>query len=105
MPIRKELRHFYGAAWRKEIRPRILERENHRCKFCGRQNHAIDGSARIVLTIAHLNHNPADNRPENLAALCQRCHLNHDKEQHRETRKARKDAQRPLLAAAGEKLS
>lgn len=36
----------------------------------------------IVLTIAHLDHNPANNgtagcRP-NLAALCQRCHNRHD---------------------------
>ena len=34
---------------------------------------------RIVLTVAHLNQNPADNRPENLKCLCQRCHLNHDR--------------------------
>lgn len=36
----------------------------------------------IVLTIAHLNHDTKDNRDENLAALCQRCHLNYDKELH-----------------------
>jgi hypothetical protein len=29
---------------------------------------------RIVLTVAHLNHKPEDCRPENLKALCQRCH-------------------------------
>lgn len=29
---------------------------------------------RIVLTVAHLNHRPEDCRPENLRALCQRCH-------------------------------
>ena len=34
---------------------------------------------KIILTIAHLNQNIADNRLENLAALCQRCHLNHDR--------------------------
>jgi hypothetical protein len=28
----------------------------------------------IVLTVAHLNHDPADCREENLRALCQRCH-------------------------------
>ena len=28
----------------------------------------------IVLTIAHLNHDIADNREDNLKALCQRCH-------------------------------
>jgi hypothetical protein len=36
----------------------------------------------IVLTISHSNHNPADCRPENLRALCQKCHLAHDKQQH-----------------------
>lgn len=34
---------------------------------------------KIVLTIAHLNQDVSDNRLENLAALCQRCHLNHDR--------------------------
>lgn len=32
----------------------------------------------IVLTIAHLNHDPRDNSADNLAALCQRCHLGYD---------------------------
>jgi hypothetical protein len=55
---------------------------------------------RVVLTIAHLNHTPGDDREENLAALCQWCHLHYDAEHHRETRATRKDAARPLLAAA-----
>lgn len=37
---------------------------------------------RCVLTIAHLDHNPANNDDANLAALCQRCHLVHDTHQH-----------------------
>jgi 5-methylcytosine-specific restriction endonuclease McrA len=53
---------------------------------------------RIVLTIAHLNHNPADNRDENLKALCQWCHLNWDRLHHKETRCQRKDSARPLFA-------
>lgn len=32
----------------------------------------------VVLTIAHLNHDPTDNSADNLAALCQRCHLEYD---------------------------
>ena len=52
---------------------------------------------RIVLTISHSNHTPGDDREENLHALCQYCHLNHDRDSHRETRRARKDAARPLL--------
>ena len=53
----------------------------------------------IVLTIAHLNHTPGDDRDENLKALCQRCHLVHDKGHHKETRTDRKDSRRPLLEA------
>lgn len=60
---------------------------------------------RIVLTVAHLGvdkpdgspgdkHDKFDCRPENLAALCQRCHLNYDREDHiryaAETRHRRK---------------
>lgn len=41
----------------------------------------------IVLTIAHLNHDVTDNKMENLAALCQRCHNNHDKEYRRQNAK------------------
>jgi len=38
---------------------------------------------RVVLTIAHLDHDIENNDPENLKALCQRCHLAHDLEHHR----------------------
>jgi hypothetical protein len=44
----------------------------------------------VVLTVAHLNHVAGDDRPENLAALCQRCHLKHDEPQHRASRAARR---------------
>jgi hypothetical protein len=33
---------------------------------------------RFTLTVAHLNHNPADCRPENLKALCAPCHCRMD---------------------------
>lgn len=41
---------------------------------------------KIVLTIAHLDHTPENNDPDNLRALCQKCHLNHDKDHHRRSR-------------------
>jgi hypothetical protein len=47
---------------------------------------------KVVLTVAHLNHTPSDCRPENLAAMCQRCHLRYDREHHAATRAARKAA-------------
>jgi len=40
-------------------------------------------AVRIVLTVAHLNHDIKDNRDENLAALCQLHHLRLDIKQHR----------------------
>jgi len=38
------------------------------------------GAVKIILTVAHLDRNRENNDPENLAALCQRCHLNHDRQ-------------------------
>jgi hypothetical protein len=52
----------------------------------------------VVLAVVHLNHKPGDDRDENLRALCQWCHLHYDQLHHHETRGARKDAARPLLA-------
>lgn len=37
---------------------------------------------RVVLTVAHLNHQPEDCADENLKALCQRCHLVYDAKHH-----------------------
>lgn len=41
----------------------------------------------IVLTIAHLDHEKNNNADTNLRALCQRCHLVHDKDHHATNRK------------------
>ena len=48
------------------------------------------GFVKIVLTIAHLNHDTTDNRDENLAALCQKCHNNYDKHYRAKNRKLNK---------------
>ncbi len=41
----------------------------------------------VVLTIAHLDHDPTHNDPSNLRAFCQRCHLRYDREHHAKTRR------------------
>mgnify|MGYP006322693029 CR=1 FL=1 len=84
----------YPSNWKTEIRPAILKRADNRCEFCGVDNYSIgfrnsEGvfvktdkhirklscfTIKIVLTIAHLNHDINDNRYENLKALCQKCH-------------------------------
>lgn len=42
---------------------------------------------KIVLTIAHLDHDTTNNEYSNLKALCQKCHLSLDKELHMANRK------------------
>ena len=117
MPIKKELRRFYrGPAWQ-ATRARIRERAGDRCEHCHSRNGArgyrgrkhrfveavgqrIPMAAKIILIqcgCAHLNGVAGDDRDENLAWLCRRCHLLHDKPQHRDTRATHKDALRPLL--------
>lgn len=47
---------------------------------------------RIVLTVAHLDHTPENCEPQNLKALCQRCHLFYDREHHAQTAYATRKA-------------
>ncbi len=105
----------YPDNWKTEIRPRILKRDDNECKFCGIRNYAtgwrneagnfiechvenIDEllpkgckEIKIVLTVAHLDHKLDDHSDENLAALCQKCHLDYDREQNNINRIKNKD--------------
>lgn len=120
MPIKPENKKLYPKNW-KEIRQKILERANNKCEFCGVENHCwgyrnqngdfviskgmqqeadeLDGEKlfRIVLTVAHLDHNPQNNDPSNLRALCQKCHNNYDKEHRKETRRKTRISNLPLF--------
>lgn len=51
----------------------------------------------IVLTVAHLNHQPEDCAPENLAAMCQRHHLAYDHDHHRANAQATRRAKAGTL--------
>ena len=62
------------------------------CRAEHGQPHPDTGST-VIWTTAHLGtphpdgtpgdkHDKMDVRPENLAALCQRCHLNYDRDEH-----------------------
>ena len=94
MPIKPENKKLYPRNW-KEIRENILKRANNCCEFCGVENYSIvqrkDKKVKIVLTIAHLDHNPQNNESSNLRALCQKCHNNYDIEHRKETRRKTKE--------------
>lgn len=53
-------------------------------------------TTRVVLATAHLDHDPGNNRLRNLAALCQRCHLAHDRPEHRRRHAATLRARRAI---------
>lgn len=98
MPIRPENRDRYPANWPDISRTIRLDRAQGRCECdgrCGtrhhgrctainRESHPVTGS-RVILTVAHLDHNPANSAPTNLMAACQKCHLAYDAEHHRQT--------------------
>jgi 5-methylcytosine-specific restriction endonuclease McrA len=46
----------------------------------------------VVLTTAHLDHDPSNCDPANLRAWCQRCHNTYDAPMRAERRRARKAA-------------
>lgn len=69
----------YPNNW-KEIRKCVLHRAKNECELCGAPNykpHWKTGS-KVVLTIHHIDFDTKNNKPYNLLALCQRCHLRLD---------------------------
>ena len=101
----------YTRNWSRVLRV-IMRRSRGRCEWCDAANgepHPIT-SSRVVLTTAHLGepfatgsdkHDKHDIRAENLAALCQRCHLNHDRDEHaanaRATRERKRAEREPMF--------
>lgn len=86
MPMNRSL---YPADW-DAIAFSIKDAAGWKCQECGMQcrrpGEPFD-THRRTLTVAHLNHDPADCRPENLKALCSGCHLRYDARHHAETRR------------------
>lgn len=41
-------------------------------------DYGYSNPVQVILTVAHLDHNPGNNERANLRALCQRCHNVHD---------------------------
>lgn len=112
MPIRPENRDRYPKDWKFISQAIRFDRAKGRCEctgWCGatphgegrceavnNQPHPLTGS-NVILTVAHLDHTPENCEPENLAALCQRCHLVYDAAEH----KAQASHTRTVKAAVG----
>ena len=106
MPIRPENRALYPKDW-KQISDQIrFTRARRRCEFLtldgkrctahhGRP-HPHTGSI-VVLTVAHLDHDPRNSDPSNLRAGCQCCHNRYDRAHRIETAAATRRANRNTL--------
>jgi 5-methylcytosine-specific restriction endonuclease McrA len=122
-----------SAEWL-SLRAKILRRARYRCQDCGVLDRSVlfaflDDDAPIdrwtidfwghrhaprqfvlktvILSTAHLDHDPTNNRPRNLRALCQQCHNRHDARHRWETRRKSLalgdlfDGPYPLIEAGG----
>lgn len=91
----------YPRCWKKISKFLRFYRAAGRCENCGAPHGGFwsDNGAYIVLTVAHLDHNPHNNHLRNLKVLCQRCHLAYDRSHHLSTRRANR---RKAKIAAGQ---
>lgn len=110
MPIRPENRGRYPADWPAITKRIKVDRAQGRCECageCGRPAWHLEADQRcgnrhgqpalgtgsvVVLTTAHLNHQPEDCSDSNLKAMCQGCHLHYDRDHHAQTRAATRAA-------------
>jgi len=108
MPIKPENKALYPKDW-KAISLAARKRAGNccegspaypECRAANGEPHPVTQS-RVILTVAHLNHNPADCRPENLKSWCQRCHLTYDAQHHARNAEMTRRAKRgtPLFPA------
>ena len=74
----------YHPKWKKISYFIRAYRARWKCEWCNAENGFPHPKTKsnVVLTVAHIDHNIANNSFFNLAALCQLCHLKHDLKNH-----------------------
>ena len=99
MPILKSKRRLYPIYWQELSLYIRFRRAGGRCECMGEcglhRTHpgprrciehdgefAVWAKGKVMLTVAHLCHDPSCDDPEHLRAMCQRCHLRYDAKFH-----------------------
>lgn len=98
MPIRPENKHRYGADWAEFSLYIRFDRAGGRCECEGECGRGHDGrcpnchsypaygtGSKVILTVAHLTHEPECRDEDKVKAMCQGCHLHYDRTHHAET--------------------
>lgn len=118
-PIRREQRNLYPSDWPAISRRIRFERAGGRCECrgeCGvahdfiieadlgrctrRHREVLAHGTRVVLTTAHLDHDPRNCADDNLRAYCQACHLRYDRALHATNAARTRDRKRGQLRFA-----
>jgi 5-methylcytosine-specific restriction endonuclease McrA len=119
MPLTREQRALYGPNWR-DVSRAVRAASSWTCQRCGAQHGApiahstqqelaLDDARvrqrgalrnRVILTVAHLDHVCTNHDRSNLAVLCQRCHLAHDRLDNLARRRRTRAAQQIQLCLA-----
>lgn len=91
MPIHPDNKRRYPPDWA-AISLWVRWMAGWRCEFCGAANWRPNPrtGSRVVLTVAHMDHQPENCAHSNLRALCQRCHLRYDSRHHANSRRQRR---------------
>ena len=115
MPIKESERKRYPKNW-KEISLKIRARSGGQCECMGecgidhreigdKEFHCFEKNGefartfrgKVIFTVAHLDHMPENCNPNNLKAMCQRCHLRYDRHHHAaNSKKTRESKNRQL---------
>lgn len=109
MPIRPENKARYPKDWPSISRRIRTMRAQNRCECvgeCGDDHHgrctALNANphpitkSHVVLTVAHLDHQPENCDDDNLKAMCQRCHNKYDAPMRRRGIEERARAKRAI---------
>lgn len=97
MPV--DYKKDYHPHWKSISRFIRFTRAQGKCERCAAANyepHPVTGS-KVVLTVAHLDRRRENNRWWNLLALCQKCHLDHDRQSNLHSMKYGKNHQRDQM--------
>jgi hypothetical protein len=79
------VRHLGDGRWLDETSDCWRDGSGRRIREPAAQHAGRAATTRVVLAAAHLDHDPSHCGPRhrNLRALCQRCHMLHDRPEHR----------------------
>lgn len=113
MPISATQRDLYPVDWQFLSWNIVVRRAGGRCQCCGEcgrnpEHLEDDGRCRnrhgqprwrgkpwqrpVILSAAHLDHDPTSRSLDGILALCESCHLAADREQHLASRRASREA-------------